>query len=390
MLNSLKYILSISIMVLFFSANVHAFTKETKSKILNDIIETSPKGLGEFLSHNKATIDSILKDSLDVKSLKNFNVDSDFKVLTAKIRSLKSDPYNTSRKFAQSINIISDYVNPHSDLSNRMICDSVTVPYVFEYDGYNSFVDTNKLTSDIQKKTGNNKCYKNLSSYNNDNIYSVTVNTISDYFISAWKLALNDKEQVKSAFNIVREGLKPAASKKVASNNNSKSFNELLGNVKFHDIEQLNKMPEVDKKRTQLNNESKTQESGQMRTPSGGRDSSTRSVDLLGLTGSFKNGKLRVGFFYKNTDTDELVQWRKGSVGTSCQVYENTGDILRPVKGALITTYSKTVKSSHQDVYINIPSGYINRDVYEIVDCQVDTGWRELSSSKLYNLSELY
>ncbi len=117
-----------------------------------------------------------------------------------------------------------------------------------------------------------------------------------------------------------------------------------------------------------------------------GGDSSTQKIDYVSLSGYFDNNRLKIGFLYTNTDTDELVHWRTGSVSVNCKVFENAGSILRPTAGVQISSLNKRVKSGSQDIYITIPQRYIGEGSRAIVECQIDTGWRRLSASEDYSL----
>ncbi|MCK5834019.1 hypothetical protein KAH81_10175 [bacterium] len=119
----------------------------------------------------------------------------------------------------------------------------------------------------------------------------------------------------------------------------------------------------------------------------GGRDNSTKAIDLVVLTGYFDNNKLKIDFHYKNTSIDELVFWRSGSVGTVCEVYKNIGDILDPLRGELITTIRKTVNSCHQSIYVDIPYQYVNTGNFDIVECVVDTGWKKMTAFDTYRFN---
>ena len=120
-----------------------------------------------------------------------------------------------------------------------------------------------------------------------------------------------------------------------------------------------------------------------------GSDDSIDDVNLLDISAYVTNNTLQVNFLYKDRNTDELVHWRTGSAGTRCNVYENAGNILRPLKGSLITAFNKTVNSFSQDVYADIPASYLNKGKRGIVECQVDTGSKILAATDDFSLDNL-
>jgi len=235
----IKFLLIALVSVFVASTNTHAYDKATKAEILDDVIKTCPVELATFLSKNRQSIEKRLKDSRDVKDIKSYNMEDSFQVLVAKIKNRKNDPYNTIIRLAQSINDISDYINPGSNYKKKEACKEVTVPYIFEYVGFNDISDTRELLTNIEEKTGKNRCYKKLSREGNDVVYSTTVNTISDYFINAWFKASNEGGNVKSKFQIVRKELKPSTNKEASLGDNSDAFKRAMSNIKFYNLDHV-------------------------------------------------------------------------------------------------------------------------------------------------------
>ncbi|MFZ3158436.1 MAG: hypothetical protein WA124_13130 [Smithella sp.] len=108
---------------------------------------------------------------------------------------------------------------------------------------------------------------------------------------------------------------------------------------------------------------------------------SLSDVDLIRISSYVKDGVLQISLLYKNRDRDELVSWREGTVRCDCEVYENVGSILDKKKGQRITSVNKTVKSSRQDIYVDIPSTYLNKGKGAIIECTVNTGYKKLNAS---------
>ena len=82
---------------------------------------------------------------------------------------------------------------------------------------------------------------------------------------------------------------------------------------------------------------------------------SLRDVDLVSISAYIKDGVLKVGIFYKNSNRDELVFWKTGTVSCSCEVYEMMGSPIDVKKGERIAKKNKQLKRFGQDFYIDIP-----------------------------------
>lgn len=109
---------------------------------------------------------------------------------------------------------------------------------------------------------------------------------------------------------------------------------------------------------------------------------SLSDVDLIRISSYVKDGVLQISFLYKNRGQDELVSWSEGTVSYNCEVYENVGSILDKKKGQKITSVNGTVKSYGQNIYVDIPSIYLNKGKYAIIECTVNTGYKKLNTSE--------
>lgn len=106
-----------------------------------------------------------------------------------------------------------------------------------------------------------------------------------------------------------------------------------------------------------------------------------KSVDLIRVSATEQDGVIRIGLLYKNRDTDKLVYWNDGSAKCYCEIFENIGTLLDRKAGARIGLVKKEVKSFSQDFYCDVPRSLQGRDMWAIIDCQVNTGFHQLRAT---------
>ncbi len=108
---------------------------------------------------------------------------------------------------------------------------------------------------------------------------------------------------------------------------------------------------------------------------------SIRDIDMLGVSAYVNNGVLRIGFFYKNRDSDKLVFWREGQLSIECQIFENEGNGRNKEKGSRIGVKNHRVTNFGQDIYWDVPRTHLNKGKRAIIECSTHTGTRRLTAT---------
>jgi hypothetical protein len=100
-------------------------------------------------------------------------------------------------------------------------------------------------------------------------------------------------------------------------------------------------------------------------------------VDLIKLyTGNEKNRSFSFSIGYINKMTDEIIHWDGWPVSCSCNLYENSGTLLEPSKGNIITSFQKELFKSSQTVYVDIP--LTPNSLSGILECVVNLGHQRI------------
>jgi hypothetical protein len=113
---------------------------------------------------------------------------------------------------------------------------------------------------------------------------------------------------------------------------------------------------------------------------------SLNAVNLVKASCTSSDGIIKVGLIYTNRETDELVFWKGGTVSCQYEVCLNTGNLLNPQKGTVISRGNAMLKEFSQDFYIDIPKQHLNQDKWGIITCTTRIGGRIYTSTDNVNL----
>lgn len=119
----------------------------------------------------------------------------------------------------------------------------------------------------------------------------------------------------------------------------------------------------------------------QTSTTSSGPAVSIKPVDLARISATEQDGVIKIDLLYVNRDTDKLIYWNDGSAKCYCEIFENIGTLLDQKAGTRIGSIKKEVKSFDQDFYCDVPRSLQGRNIWAIIDCQVNTGFHQLRAT---------
>ncbi|HOV88245.1 MAG TPA: DUF2845 domain-containing protein [Syntrophobacteraceae bacterium] len=113
---------------------------------------------------------------------------------------------------------------------------------------------------------------------------------------------------------------------------------------------------------------------------------SIKDVDHVRVFAVDEDGVLRIDISYLNRDRDELVFWENSMARCVCKAYLNKGNLLKPTRGDLIGSVHKDVNRYDQDLYLDISYRYRSKDLWGIIECDVDTRYNQLHATANFHI----
>lgn len=98
-------------------------------------------------------------------------------------------------------------------------------------------------------------------------------------------------------------------------------------------------------------------------------------ADLIDMSAAFRGDVLRLRFTYRNRKIGRRIQWDRGRVDCSCQVFGLAGKDGGAGSPPVLTTMRRFLTHSRQEIYLDIPEADSRKYAAGLVRCDLAAGW---------------